>query len=264
MISLPTLARLAAYAYPDLVPGVDLASAVHALYHRLVGTIDDEDTDTHVYVCRTVPDIVVSFRGTADLHNALMDAEVLMEPFDLFPGSRAHGGFQDAWKAIWTGLSGILETEYARWAPMQPSVTFTGHSLGGAIATLCAATYGDLYPMRPHACVTFGSPRVGDNAFVDHFRLACSQGTRVVHARDIVPSLPASLLITPYSHVPGLLWIDDSGHECSSPVGLWHRLEAFGARIIQDTRGQPFTDHHMAGYIAAVDAYAKLHEEVHA
>ncbi len=44
----------------------------------------------------------------------------------------------------------------------QPSrVICTGHSLGGALATLCAPWCAIEYPKADVRCVTFGSPRVG-------------------------------------------------------------------------------------------------------
>ena len=44
----------------------------------------------------------------------------------------------------------------------QPSrVICTGHSLGGALATLCAPWCAIEYPKADVRCITFGSPRVG-------------------------------------------------------------------------------------------------------
>ena len=44
----------------------------------------------------------------------------------------------------------------------QPSrVICTGHSLGGALATLCAPWCAVEYPKADVRCITFGSPRVG-------------------------------------------------------------------------------------------------------
>lgn len=45
-----------------------------------------------------------------------------------------------------------------------------GHSLGGALATLASAWASYEYPDADVRCVTLGSPRVGNPAFVDACR----------------------------------------------------------------------------------------------
>ena len=47
------------------------------------------------------------------------------------------------------------------------SVTFTGHSLGGAIAQLAAAFFTKHHYHLKINCVTFGSPQVGTSSLSD-------------------------------------------------------------------------------------------------
>ena len=122
-------------------------------------------------------------------------------------------------------------------------VVLTGHSLGGALATLAAfelaASGYDAVPLPPRetnaaaerlmaggaasappppppprarALVegvrTFGSPRVGDILFAAAYRAVLGDRTwRVTHAHDVVPSVPVRLM--GFHHVPTEVFYPD-------------------------------------------------------
>jgi hypothetical protein len=116
----------------------------------------------------------IIIRGTANAKNWLRDAQVF--PVRSCGGYLAHRGFVNAYRAL---CSGGLPTEH------NTDVVATGHSLGGAIATLLAEHIGC-------KLVTFGSPRVywrfGSAPRLDHARVICDD--------DPVPMIPRLL----YSH----------------------------------------------------------------
>lgn len=65
-----------------------------------------------------------------------------------------------------------------------------GHSLGGALATLCALWCKTRWSDADVTCVTIGSPRVGDARFVDEFRKRQICCYRVMADSDPIPTLP--------------------------------------------------------------------------
>ena len=83
-------------------------------------------------------------------------------------------------------------------------VFVTGHSLGGALATLFACELGQSAsgpgPARDVTVTmyNFGSPRVGDGTFCDAYNALVPDSVRVVNRGDLVPTLPALL---GYRHV---------------------------------------------------------------
>jgi hypothetical protein len=82
----------------------------------------------------------------------------------------------------------------------------TGHSLGGAIATVMAAEWQGFLPASK--VVTFGQPAVGKGAFRMFYQQHYSgQFFRFVNEDDIVPRVPPT-----YEHVGRLLHFDTDGN----------------------------------------------------
>jgi len=96
----------------------------------------------------------------------------------------------------------------------QAAVSVTGHSAGGACATLMAfdlARGAKGSGLSLKSVVTFGSPRVGNQAFVDaHGQFINPDATvqwRVTHYRDMVPHVPQEALF--YRHVSTEVYYDE-------------------------------------------------------
>ena len=94
---------------------------------------------------------------------------------------------------VMSALSTLYTTGYV------PDLVITGHSLGGALATLMALDIAANQSISSFnntlTCYTFGSPRVGDPAtLVAAFNDYVTNGTivsyRVANSLDVVPTLP--------------------------------------------------------------------------
>jgi Lipase (class 3) len=72
-------------------------------------------------------------------------------------------------------------------------IILTGHSLGGALASLAADTIGQLYEYSSQKTLylyTFASPRVGNTAFKKMVEEKCYKCYRMFNTEDLVPQLP--------------------------------------------------------------------------
>jgi len=153
---------------------------------------------------------VVVFRGTTDLRDWLTNLRMAPEPWP--QGGAVHGGFARALDEVWPDVVAEVQT-------LELPVFVTGHSLGGALATLAAARH----PFA--AAYTFGAPRVGNAAFYQSLR---SPLHRVVHHRDVVPTLPPRRM--GYIHGGQLHELRrDRGDPASQPadVGSWVGLARY-------------------------------------
>lgn len=109
-----------------------------------------------------------------------------------------HVGFLRAYLSVRHRLLDILDV--LRLREEEPwTVYVTGHSLGGALATICAADVAALYD-REVVMYNFGSPRVGNMAFVNRFNKLVPNAFRVVNDADLVARVPRSRLMN-YHHV---------------------------------------------------------------
>ncbi|KAK6932125.1 Fungal lipase-like domain [Dillenia turbinata] len=72
----------------------------------------------------------------------------------------------------------------------QVSLTITGHSLGGALALLNAYEAAQSIPGPSISIISFGVPRVGNNAFRDELKQLGVKTLHIVVNQNIVPKTP--------------------------------------------------------------------------
>ena len=88
----------------------------------------------------------------------------------------------------------------------------TGHSLGGAVATIFLYDSVNKKYIDPNrnepVLITYGQPRTGNENFVVDFNRKIKNVIRIVRDGDIVASLPYSLINNPYRHLGGLIIVD--------------------------------------------------------
>jgi len=177
------MARLARFAYLTPVQRRDstLPAGVNTITH-----LSCADTDTQFDLARLASGaVVVVFRGSSSLQDWLTDLNA--EKVQVKPGLRVHQGFN-------TALQSVLVQIITRLRQLQqreeiPHLYLTGHSLGGALAQLCALWLSfDGFPVT--AVYTFGSPRVGNGGFARLYQSRLGERTwRVVNCEDPVPRL---------------------------------------------------------------------------
>jgi pimeloyl-ACP methyl ester carboxylesterase len=133
----------------------------------------------------------IAFAGTDPLKFADWATDLQVEP----NVEGLHSGFVQGLVCVWPDIQSFLRTQ----SPRCP-LWVVGHSLGAAIASLCAwRTHQDLNVSIEGAYV-FGMPRVGGTDVVRQYQLALSSQTfRFVHGQDVVPSVPPSEL--GYRHI---------------------------------------------------------------
>ena len=78
-------------------------------------------------------------------------------------------------------------------------IVFAGHSMGGAIAIIAAAYYGNLFSTTHITCHTFGCPYVGNKAFVKWYAHNVDESIRLEIEEDLVPMIR----INDFRHIPG-------------------------------------------------------------
>ena len=152
------------------------------------------------YLMTSASDAVLAFRGTDDFPDDIADSRFNQAPypFDSNAGL-THVGFTDVYAscrdAVIAGVSAL---------PAGIMLYITGHSLGGAVATLAALDVAVNTPLRRPIIYTIASPRVGDPNAASHFagRLITSplSSWRVVNMFDIVPLLPPEDIFDPFDN----------------------------------------------------------------
>jgi len=133
-----------------------------------------------------------------------------MEEVGFCKDCKAHSGFLESWTEAQDVVMKAVETAQAQFPDFR--IVATGHSLGGAIATIATAAMRnkgqtvDLY--------TYGAPKSGNKRLAS-FVSGTDKGEsfRVVHKNDVVPTLPLTVpFLLPYTHVQPEYLITTGNH----------------------------------------------------
>ena len=169
------------------------------------------DVDTQGFIAVNESRLLAAFRGTESLPDWLTNLQTVRDPGP-WRNTRVHEGFQDAFHAAALRIGEIIGRERGH-----RQVWLTGHSLGGALAVLLAATLLEsAIPVT--GLYTFGAPRVGNNAFASHVNegLAHAAHWRVVNEGDLVPHVPAQMF---FSHAGNrMLLMEDAPRDDSEDM----------------------------------------------
>ncbi|KAK0432653.1 alpha/beta-hydrolase [Armillaria borealis] len=160
--------------------------------------------------------IVVAHQGTdpSSIISIANDVNLLLTPIDtkVFPSAtqqniEVHSGFLDTFlRTAPTVLSAVM---YGISTTGANTVVLTGHSLGATLATLDALMLNDALTHISIQTITFGSPRIGNQAFADFVDSSFSNGSyaRITNEADPVPHVPPTF----YVHAQGEVHLGEEG-----------------------------------------------------
>ncbi|MCZ2723167.1 lipase family protein [Marinomonas sp. 15G1-11] len=190
--------------------------------------------------------LCMAFRGTDEMADWLdnMNAFSTKELFGEF-----HRGF-------WHSLDDVWYPLYKTYCLLQKikkrPLFFTGHSLGGAMATIAAAKF--IHLDEPFTSVyTFGQPRVVSRHTAQIYNMECKDRFfRFHNNNDIVTRIPSRMM--GYSHVGRYFYISEEKTIHQEP-GYWFRfIDYFDGAIsaAQEKGFDGIEDHGMEHYLNAI------------
>jgi triacylglycerol lipase len=174
--------------------------------------IDEKKTDTQCAILPDRAEITIVFRGSessfdwdtnfatrqerAEFDRKIIQGEIVdaEDREKIYPyegesssGAMMHRGFITAYFSVRDSIH-----DYMLRNPSVSKVVTTGHSLGGALATLCTIDiqYNFSSRVKTIEAYTFGSPKVGNTGFRDSFNRRVPNSYRFVHGMDMVAELP--------------------------------------------------------------------------
>ncbi len=195
-------------------------------------------------------DSVVVFRGTEvhEWNDIAADVNALTALAETV--GKVHRGFKTEVDEIWPHIEKSLEKN-------TKPIWFCGHSLGGAMATICAGRCMLSYlKIEPEGLFTFGSPRVGCKRYVNYVKIP---HYRWVNNNDIVTRVPPAWL--GYRHSGTEMYLDHMGR--LKDIKGWRRvsdrLQGFLSGL-RRFRLDQLSDHASPGYIDSIFKIARSEE----
>lgn len=150
--------------------------------------------------------LFIAFRGSSNMQNWIDNIQISkVSPYNDTSIS-VEKGFYKAYSYVRDKLLSYLPDLVGKYNTN--SIIITGHSLGGALATLMTYNILTVYPGYSILyLINFGSPRVGNPAFVQHLNDFSFTYYRITHHYDMVPHVPEEFV--GYLHISNEIWYNE-------------------------------------------------------
>lgn len=239
-----TMAVLCMNSYTRNQHSVKLAKR---LLHVDVGNstqIQQGHSIVHVYSTRE-QNVIVVVRGTIRNHLPHWVVDLNFVPQRHNQAGMVHSGFYSEMLKVWP------EVDYQVRSRLKPhsKIFITGHSMGGAVATLLAAKLRQ-DGHRITDLITFGQPKTGSKKFCDHINsLTDFRYHRVVNNMDIVPMLPPRW--TGYAHCGTEVYINRTSRISAATTSQKIQDGISGIRAAWNKHSMPawWFDHDIRHYV---------------
>ena len=198
------------------------------------------------YVVWNDTDAVICFRGTEPKEMSDIKADLnAIQKQGLHNKGDVHGGFQGEINKIWDLI--IEKVNELK----NHKIYITGHSLGGAMATICAKRLQE-QQVEVQCLYTYGSPRVGDKRWVKSLQIP---HYRFQNNNDVVCKVP--FWIMGYRHHGKNVYIGYNGK--IAKMNMWRRfIDSMRGRFKAWSKWQFFDgiyDHNITTYTKRVKGY---------
>lgn len=199
---------------------------------KLINTFDKNGTQA--ILVQTDQFYVLSFRGSeaTSVRDIKSDANAVLTKCDT--KGFIHTGFKQAYEQV----ESDIKLELKKIEDQGKPILITGHSLGGAIATIAAKKLK--FKSGIAACYTFGAPRVGDHEWISEVKTPLH---RVVNAADCVTMLPPNGVAIG-ALAMSVAWIPNIGPRVSewlsSKFGRY--IHAGNMRFLSNCKSEPYDD----------------------
>lgn len=154
--------------------------------------LESSKTDAQCYIFYTFSTLYITFRGTSSIKDWIADLNCSMTSSEIFNNSdiKVHSGFYNQYISIRHDIiRNVIELRNT--CNIQNTV-ICGHSLGGALATLCAFDLKQNLFLYDPLVVTIGAPRVGNKAFSKSYCNLIHKSFRLSNLKDPIPYFPLS------------------------------------------------------------------------
>jgi triacylglycerol lipase len=162
--------------------------------------------ETFGYLLESDDTIILAFRGTTSTADTVSDLIASQIPYPWFSnGGNTHRGFTEIYATAREQIIDALAK-----SDSHKKLIITGHSLGGALATLCALDLAYNTKFAAPIVYTYGSPRVGDPTFAAAYNQKIAFNHRIMIDSDLITLIPPPFYKIPsqskvyhYHHVKG-------------------------------------------------------------
>ena len=201
-------------------------------------TLFDHD-GSQAYSFTNEIDIVIACRGTEATEWNDLKADINAIQAVAETVGKVHRGFKKEVDDLWPMLEEMLVDN-------KKNLWFTGHSLGGAMATICAGRcLLSEIKTNPQQVQTFGSPRVGDKRYINHANI---DYLRWVNNNDIVTRSPPIWM--GYRHTGTEMYLNSTGR--LSQLSPLHRKKDMWKGFIEGLKNKEIdhlSDHSIVQYV---------------
>ena len=215
----------------------------------LVKWIENKKSDTQGFVATKDKNIYVVWRGSESKKDFQNDASIDKVPF-LNEGEKVHIGFKSCWESVVGDTYDAIDMALENLQGETTDIVVSGHSLGGAVATLYAHSIKKHYPHYNLKATTIGSPRVGNKVFKENYDKSGIDTLRIVHNNDLVTHTP----YIGFHHVNYQVRLDTAGNRLQNDKSL----KSFWLYIKTIFSGKNVMDHMGDGYIKALENWINI------
>lgn len=210
----------------------------------LVRWIENKKSDTQGFVATRNKTIYVVWRGSESKKDFQNDASIDKVPF-IEDGEKVHIGFKYCWESVVGDTYDAIDTALENLQGETTDIVVSGHSLGGAVATLYAYSIKKHFPHYNVSATTIGSPRVGNKVFKENYDKSDIDTLRIVHNNDLVTHTP----YIRFYHVNHQVRLDTAGNRLQNDKSL----KSFWLYIKALFSGKNVMDHMGDGYMKALE-----------